>query len=75
MASVLGIILFYGQRLVSNCSCARNFGTFDIEAVSELTNTQHINEKLATFRLCTLFISSIICFLMSNSCIESTNDD
>ena len=47
----------------------------DNEAVSELTNTQNINEKLATFRLCTLFISSIIFFLMSNSCIESTNDD
>ena len=42
----------------------------DNEAVSELTHTQNINEKLATFRLCTLFIFSIIFFLMSNSCIR-----
>ena len=37
----------------------------DNEAVSELTNRQNINEKLATFRLCTL---SVLFFLMSNSC-------
>ena len=42
----------------------------DNEAVSELTNTQNINQKLEIFRLFTLFISSIIFFLMSNSCIR-----
>ena len=61
MVSVLGIILFYGRRHVSNCFCVRNIGTFDCklmhglyadnEAVSELTNRQNIKEKLATLRV------------------------